>query len=123
MEDIEIFSAGRKRRELFYSIRRKTAQEIARNNLVNALKLKGFKDSFDRWNAIPYELARAEYYEKDEIVEKLKAEQAECFSKMSKILKSVDLSIDDLQPRVICKACCDTGRKADGSLCDCFESF
>ncbi|MBO5285441.1 MAG: DnaD domain protein [Clostridia bacterium] len=103
-----------------YGERRYNANALAKNNLKKASKLAGFNDLHTRLKEIDIALAMSEFGGKKDNVAELETERSEVTRKLISLLKTVNLTLKDLEPKFKCEICKDTG--IDGAnKCRCYE--
>ena len=103
-----------------YERRRALAVSRAQKNLDKAMQLEGFSNLYGRINGMEKELAFAEFSNNHETYTRLENEKAELLSNIETLLKTINLSMDDLSPKYACEKCNDTGYVGT-HRCDCFD--
>jgi DNA replication protein DnaC len=103
-----------------YEQRRSIAISRAQRNVQKALSLDGFSDIYSRLNSIEKDLAFAEMGGNEQALKSYEQEKAELIANAKELLKSINLSIEDLSPKYSCEKCNDTGYIGT-KRCDCFN--
>ena len=101
-----------------YANRRTKAVSKAQKNLEKATAIDGFMALYGKLNGMEKDLAFAEISgNKDALIE-IENKQKDITDKLSKLLATIDLTIEDLSPNYACKKCNDTGYVGT-HRCDC----
>lgn len=103
-----------------YERRRTIALSRAQKNNEIAMAIDGFMQVYGRLTSIEKDLAFAEISNDTITLEKLEKEKQELNNKAQALLKTKNLSIDDLSPKYACSKCNDTGYVGT-HRCDCFD--
>lgn len=98
--------------------RKFNAEQIAKNNLLQAFSLPGFKELYALEKSLIIEKTKCEIYEKQFDNKKLE----DIINKQNQILKSINLTVKDLTPKYHCPKCEDTGY-VKGVLCECVNQI
>ncbi len=108
------------KRFIYYYERRKVAEKIAEDNKNLAMQQPDFKFlCFEYLKKI--EEFTVEKLQGDlKLKEKKRNEVGNIIENMKKILQTINLTFDDLQPKFLCDKCCDTGFTLKGHFCDCY---
>jgi len=102
------------------SLLRARAQNVAYLNLINARKYSDFIDLEKQERNLTFNLGKLRAYNKD--CSDLEKQLEIVLTKKEKILKSLGLSIKDLEPKYKCKKCNDTGYN-NGKMCSCLSNL
>ena len=102
-----------------YEKRRKLAHSIAQKNTDLAMSLNGFSSLYSRLNTLEKDLAFAEISGDSNALKALESEQTETYNKIENLLKTVNLTFNDLSPKFKCEKCKDTGYVGIHK-CDCY---
>ncbi len=102
-----------------YERRRSIALSRAQKNNEIAMSIPDFAKAFGRLNGMEKDLAFAELSNNTDALAKLEQEQALLTNKITELLKTKGLSIEDLSPKYACEKCHDTGYIGT-HRCDCF---
>ena len=78
--------------------RKFNAEQIAKNNLLQAFSLPGFKELYALEKSLIIEKTKCEIYEKQFDNKKLE----DIINKQNQILKSINLTVKDLTPKYHC---------------------
>lgn len=105
---------------LEYSRRRAIALSRAQKNTEKAQTVEGFSDTYSKINKMEKDLAFAQIANDNALLLKLENEQKELIRKAETLLKTVDLTLNDLSPIFACDKCKDTGYVGT-HRCDCFD--
>ena len=103
-----------------YEKRRTLALSRAQKNNEIATSIPGFLDVYGRLNSIEKDLAFAEIANDSFSLEKLEQEKLELTKKAQELLKTQNLTLEDLSPKYHCEKCNDTGYVGT-HRCDCFD--
>lgn len=103
-----------------YARRRNVAVSRAQKNVETAMATEGFAPVYDRLSGMERDLAFAELSGNAETLAALEKEKVVLTAKAEAILKTVNLSLDDLSPRYACEKCRDTGYVGT-HRCDCYD--
>jgi hypothetical protein len=103
-----------------YGERRYKANEIAKKNLNKASTLPEFNDLHTRLKELDIEIVMKEFSGNKENIDTLQEERQQVNHKLIALLKTINLTLKDLEPKFKCDICKDTG--IDGaSKCTCYE--
>lgn len=103
-----------------YERRRGIAISRAQKNTEKAMEIPDFSATYERFLSIERDLAFAEIANEKETLTKLENEKTSLKEKISSLLKTVNLELDDLSPKYACQKCNDTGYIGT-HRCDCLN--
>ena len=105
-----------------YARRRNLAVSRAQKNTEKAMLIEGLPKVLARINSIEKDLAFAEIASDNERLKSLEMEKIALNLKAKELLKTQNLSLDDLSPRYACSKCKDTGYVGTHK-CDCYDKI
>ena len=101
-----------------YERRRRLAVSRAQRNTDTAMELEGFPSVYERIFSIEKDLAFAEISNNSELLSNLENEKKLLIESANSLLKTVNLTLEDLSPKYACEKCKDTGYVGT-HRCDC----
>lgn len=104
-----------------YERRRSIAVSRAQKNTEKAFALNGFTALYGRLNSMEKDLAFAELSGNQQVLQSLEKEKTDLIAKVNDILRTINLTLEDLSPRYACPKCKDTGYVGT-HRCDCFNN-
>ena len=104
-----------------YEEYRYNANEVAKQNLLKAEQIEGFKELYENYNSLDIKIAMAQFGHASESILELEKEKHDAHAKLIALLRKEKLTLNDLKPKFKCNKCNDTG--FDGtSKCSCYEN-
>ncbi len=103
-----------------YEKRRFIAHEIAKSNMSKAEKIKGFKQTYQKFKEAEIDVIMSEFGGDKTKLSDLRLAKESLERSVCEMLASIDLTLNDLSPVYKCKKCNDTG--FDGAeKCSCYD--
>lgn len=109
----------RAERERYYSSLKIAAISLAERNLKKAKQYKLYNEISQELSTLEIDIAKAEIYN-PETLDELRIRYKKLTNDLSSFLMTIQLSVEDLEPKWRCLKCNDTGWQASGQACDCY---
>lgn len=109
----------RAERERYYSSLKNAAISLAERNLKKAKQYKLYNEISQELSTLEIDIAKAEIYN-PETLDALRIRYKQLTNDLSSFLMTIQLSVEDLEPKWRCLKCNDTGWQASGQACDCY---
>lgn len=109
----------RAERERYYSSLKIAAISLAERNLKKAKQYKLYNEISQELSMLEIDIAKAEIYN-PETLDELRIRYKKLTNDLSSFLMTIQLSVEDLEPKWRCLKCNDTGWQASGQACDCY---